>query len=349
MNDIEWKPLRIADAPALKRLGVYQGSKKKIEASIRHLLSLRDWECLIMDADDGEGQQQTGFIALVPDPFHAETGRLTLHTSDPKLLPAALETAIRSGFRKHPFLRIETWIPADRPDLAPLFESNGFHDDCLIQGSAFRKPGFADRRQMSILKTESQYPAVGLVPYKLGVLSVIGTETHIQRLDFHYFGEPVSQPDLNDVFHIDRLLDDQDRLKHDLERIKQVRQAQLPAMVRQAVSELDEYIAGTRAHFDVQLDLQCGSDFQRRVWELLSEIPYGTTVTYLDIALQMTENDLKKARSLTRAVGSACGANPVPILIPCHRVIGHDGRLTGYSGGIQNKEFLLDHEMFGLR
>lgn len=101
--------------------------------------------------------------------------------------------------------------------------------------------------------------------------------------------------------------------------------------------QLDAYFAGRLREFDLKLDLQ-GTPFQLSVWEQLKSIPYGQTVSYLDIA-----NQLNSPRS-TRAVGHANGKNPVSIIIPCHRVIGSSGSLTGYAGGIWRKKWLLEHE-----
>jgi O-6-methylguanine DNA methyltransferase len=122
---------------------------------------------------------------------------------------------------------------------------------------------------------------------------------------------------------------------------------QLPEELTKAVRELKEYFLKSRTKFTVRVNLPYGSDFQRHVWQELQKIPYGTTVSYEDIALALTGNDRVAARNLSRAVGSACSDNPIPILIPCHRVIGKDGRLVGFSGGVENKEFLLDHEILG--
>ncbi len=111
----------------------------------------------------------------------------------------------------------------------------------------------------------------------------------------------------------------------------------LPAPLVSCVQQLHEYFAGQRRSFEVPLDLK-GTPFQRRVWELLLHIPFGETRTYLDIALAL--GDVKAVR----AVGAANGQNPVPIIVPCHRVIGGDGTLIGYGGGLWRKEWLLAHE-----
>ncbi len=101
--------------------------------------------------------------------------------------------------------------------------------------------------------------------------------------------------------------------------------------------QLKEYFAGTRKEFDVPLDIE-GTDFQKRVWDELQKIPYGKTISYKTLAEKL--GDVKAIR----AVGKANGQNPIAIIIPCHRVIGADGSLTGYAGGLDIKEKLLHLE-----
>ena len=101
--------------------------------------------------------------------------------------------------------------------------------------------------------------------------------------------------------------------------------------------QLEEYFAGVRQNFDLPLD-PGGTDFQRWVWRALLDIPYGKAISYRELARRV---DRPKG---FQAVGQANGKNPLPILIPCHRVIGADGSLGGYSGGLDRKRFLLDLE-----
>lgn len=99
--------------------------------------------------------------------------------------------------------------------------------------------------------------------------------------------------------------------------------------------ELTEYFAGERTEFDVAIDLRTGTEFQRRCWEILSKIPYGELRTYQEVAIAAGRP------TAFRAVGQANHANPIPIVIPCHRVINADGHLGGYGGGLEMKEQLL--------
>ncbi|NIA68192.1 methylated-DNA--[protein]-cysteine S-methyltransferase [Pelagibius litoralis] len=105
----------------------------------------------------------------------------------------------------------------------------------------------------------------------------------------------------------------------------------------EARAQLDAYFAGALTVFDLPLEF-LGTDFQKSVWAALRRIPYGATVTYGDLARRIGRP------TASRAVGAANGANPLPIIVPCHRVIGSNKSLTGFGGGVPTKRFLLDHE-----
>jgi methylated-DNA-[protein]-cysteine S-methyltransferase len=105
----------------------------------------------------------------------------------------------------------------------------------------------------------------------------------------------------------------------------------------EAIKQLDEYFAGARKQFDLPLQ-PAGTAFQQKVWDQLIKIPYAETVTYLHMAKR-----LGNVKSI-RAAASANGKNPIGIIIPCHRVVGADGKLTGYAGGLHRKQWLLEHE-----
>jgi methylated-DNA-[protein]-cysteine S-methyltransferase len=113
-----------------------------------------------------------------------------------------------------------------------------------------------------------------------------------------------------------------------------------PEALAEPLRQFDEYFAGTRRRFELPLDLR-GTPFQRAVWDLLLAIPYGETTTYLRLAHALGRPER------VRAVGAAVGRTPVPIVVPCHRVLGSDGSLTGYGGGLQRKQALLDLERRG--
>lgn len=108
-------------------------------------------------------------------------------------------------------------------------------------------------------------------------------------------------------------------------------------LLKQTIKQLDEYFAGERKIFDLPIK-QSGTDFQQQVWQQLMNIDYGSTVSYAQLSNQM-KNPLA-----IRAIASANGKNSLWIVVPCHRVIGSDGSLTGYAGGLWRKQWLLEHE-----
>ncbi len=140
--------------------------------------------------------------------------------------------------------------------------------------------------------------------------------------------------DENGISEISVLGEGDSRAK--LEQAKQIT-TEIPAQLQECVSQLREYFEGERNHFDFKLNPQ-GTDFQQRVWQELLNIPFGKTLSYLDLSKKL--GDVKAIR----AVASANGRNPLWIVVPCHRVIGTDGSLTGYAGGLWRKKWLLEHE-----
>lgn len=161
-----------------------------------------------------------------------------------------------------------------------------------------------------------------IVESPLGPLFVGGTDAAVQRIDFLREGEDESA-------FVEQLRDD-------------TGDAPAPSAVAggAAAEQLREYFDGERAQFDLPLAPH-GTAFQRAVWRALEDIPHGETVSYGDIAAELGRAGMRTA---PRAVGSAVGRNPLSIVIPCHRVVGSDGSLTGYGGGLHRKRWLLDHE-----
>lgn len=113
--------------------------------------------------------------------------------------------------------------------------------------------------------------------------------------------------------------------------------SKIPKNLKQAVTQLNEYFEGKRKEFTFLINPQ-GTEFQQKVWQELLHIPFGKTMSYLDLSKKL--GDVKAIR----AVASANGKNPLWIVVPCHRIIGTDGSLTGYAGGLWRKKWLLEHE-----
>jgi methylated-DNA-[protein]-cysteine S-methyltransferase len=150
----------------------------------------------------------------------------------------------------------------------------------------------------------------------IGTLLIAGDDQTIRQIHFPKNGQPTSpEPDWS---------------------------ASARGAIAEAARQLQEYFAGRRVEFDLLLAPE-GTEFQRTVWRRLQEIPYGETISYGELAKRVGN---PKA---SRAVGAANGSNPIPIVIPCHRVIGASGKLTGFGGGLPTKEHLLALESKQLR
>lgn len=113
----------------------------------------------------------------------------------------------------------------------------------------------------------------------------------------------------------------------------------LEGMVAEVRNQLGEYFSGKRKVFDLPLELK-GTGFQKSVWQAVNEIPFGQTTTYMKLSQKLGNP------AAIRAVGAAIGANPVLVIVPCHRIIGTNGQLTGYAGGLERKQALLELEGF---
>lgn len=113
--------------------------------------------------------------------------------------------------------------------------------------------------------------------------------------------------------------------------------AKAHSSLKECIYQLEEYFKGLRKDFGLTLNPK-GTDFQKKVWNQLLTIPFGRTVSYLDVSKMLGD------ANATRAVGNANGSNPISIIVPCHRVIGVNGKLVGYGGGLWRKEWLLNHE-----
>ncbi|MFA1821752.1 methylated-DNA--[protein]-cysteine S-methyltransferase [Virgibacillus oceani] len=142
----------------------------------------------------------------------------------------------------------------------------------------------------------------------VGVLEIIGTDEAIYELNFT----------------------DKKQTENNLDQNH-------PSIFHRCSEQLDEYFQGKRKTFSIGYVLK-GTEFQKKVWNALTEIPYGKTGSYRDIAIAVN------SEKAVRAVGGANGKNKISIIIPCHRIIGANGKLTGYGGGLWRKEWLLKHE-----
>lgn len=274
--------------------------------------------------------------------LHASDNEISLETKK-----QVVDALLRLAFFSLNLHRISWIIPVSDKSAGEIALACGMRQEAVLEEAYCENDRFVDAGLFSLLATEYPDYSVAFVPYPHGVLAVRGSSAAVEGIRFYAYAQVIEDPFERRSAIRTGTADSSGRLLPQGAEAYLRGAQQLPDEVAKCVRELKEYFAKARTNFSVRVNFPYGSDFQRHVWQELQKIPYGSTVSYEDIALALTGNDKIAARNLSRAVGSACADNPIPILIPCHRVIGKDGRLVGFSGGVENKEFLLDHEIFG--
>lgn len=191
---------------------------------------------------------------------------------------------------------------------------------------------------------------VSFVKFKFGWLAVSGSQKGIRKIEFIRTGSKIKDVIVSVNAQYYGIVDEKGIVKpHEQVTVNIMDDEDIitPEPVIAATDQLESYLAGKQRKFNVDYDLEHFSSFQKRVWDAISNVPYGATSTYEDLAIKIAAPG-QRPHTLARAVGTACASNPLPLIVPCHRIIGKDGRLTGFNGGVDIKEYLLNHEMFGL-
>jgi len=375
-SDICMSPVRILDAPRLKAAGLSDLKTQEISAFLRESISDSS-KCLYLASLTADPNQEliafVGLQSIHPvhqnavifcrfsnqgcksSPADSSTANscvtTKINSSEKVLLKTTrrnvIDAILRIAFFTLHLHRVSWIIPASDTQAGEVALACGMRQEAVLEEALCEDESFVDAGLFSLLASEYPDYAVAFVPYPRGVLAVRGSSTAVEGVRFYTYGDKIKDNFEKRVAIRTGFADVCGKLMPQGSVIYIHPPVQLPEEVSKAVRELKEYFAKARTKFSIRVNFPYGSDFQRHVWQELQKIPYGTTVSYEDIALALTGNDKIAARNLSRAVGSACADNPVPILIPCHRVIGKDGRLVGFSGGVENKEFLLEHEIFG--
>lgn len=376
-SEISLSPVRILDAPRIKAAGLMDLKTQEISALLRESISDSSQSLYIASWTSDPGQGPLAFAGLTSiDPVHQNAAifcrfsrfentstlsgdcassasliALKCNTADKRpekeTRRKVIDAILRIAFFTLHLHRISWIIPTTDIQSGETAIACGMRQEAVLDEALYENNSFVDAGLFSILASEYPDYAVAFVPYPRGVLAVRGSSTAVEGVRFYTYGDKITDNFEKQVAIRSGFADSTGTLMPQGSVIYLHSSAHLPEEVAKSVRELKEYFAKARTKFTVQVNFPYGSDFQRHVWQELQKIPYGTTVSYEDIALELTGNDRIAARNLSRAVGSACADNPIPILIPCHRVIGKDGRLVGFSGGVENKEFLLEHEIFG--
>lgn len=345
-EDILLHKAKIADAGSLVKSGALPMTLKETQDFLR-IPQVREDVCDYCTSD---------FLARLTSVNNDETRRMVSiysGVSDESRLYQIMDELARKCFFRENIRKLSILITSEDTLLESVIMSIGYNQEALLRDEIMTvKDGrriYSDAGLFSIQRAEYTNYNVAFVPFQRGVVAISGGADYIDSVSFLSYDAPIEDLYVCECAWYQGLTSEEGTL---LPRSGFPRDYSMeyfsfmPAELVRTCDELREYFHKERETFDINVKLYDASEFQIAVWDALKTIPYGVTCSYEDIALKLTDNDLPRARKLTRAVGKACSENPVPIVVPCHRVIGKNGMLVGFSGGIEFKDFLLQNELF---
>ena len=358
-RDIFLSPIRVLDASLLKERGFFLHVTDDVTSFIRAVLADTRKKYFIATYEGEQGKTVIGVLGLnnisrmnnsAEAVFFFDSSDEGESNAQTDLQIIAMDHLLRHAFFELQIHRISMLIPVTDLHAETILSSCHMRQEALLEEAIRIDDVYVDGALFSLL--DSEYPdySVGFVPFKKGVIAIRGDNEVVESTHFLTYGKKVEGVLERNVAIRSGIADANGILKEaDAMEYSDLPDMAFPDEVKRCMQQIAEYFQKRRSDFSIHARPIRGSDFQKKVWEKVSNIPYGATCSYEDIALLLTGGDKSTAKNLTRAVGAACSDNPLPILVPCHRIIGKDGKLVGFSGGLEIKEFLLNHEMFGIR
>ena len=347
-DKIDLKKIHIADSSELRRRGLMEGTLKLIEDDIRSFGTGSQGEALLAC--------KAGVIYALVKLFRPDRKKCRAHIefvftpdANADTQSGVVDEVLRYCFREEYYHKVTVICNHGNEGLERILTGAGFIQEAVLRDEVRLKNGFEDAGLFAMMSYEYPRYNICFIPFERGVAMVCGGADFVDSVSLFHYGQKIDDPFAFNIAAGLGLLDgngciarnDDGRYNLGKEQL-----AYLPEELAKAYTELREYFDSMRAGFDIRVRFSTGTTFQKKVWNALGTIPYGGTASYEDIALKLTDGNLKDARKITRAVGAACSDNPVAVIVPCHRVIGKDGSIVGYAAGIDIKDYLLLHESF---
>ena len=345
---IDLRKIHIGDSSELRRRGLMEGTIKYIEDDIRSLGTGSQGEAMIASK---EGVIYALVKLFRPDRRNCRAHIEFVFTNDANAdtQSGVVDEVLKYCFLSQYYHKVTVICNHGNEGLERILTGAGFIQEAVLKDEVRLKTGFEDAGLYAMLSYEYPRYNICFVPFERGVAMVSGGQDFIDSIKLFHYGQILEDPFAHNIAASLDLLDGNGGLARNDDGKYNLEEEQLPYLpdeLAKAYVELREYFDSARSGFDINVRFSIGTPFQKKVWNALTAIPYGGTASYEDIALKLTGGDLKEARKITRAVGAACSDNPVSVVVPCHRVIGKDGSIVGYSAGIDIKDYLLLHESF---
>ncbi len=350
--------LRLADvsAPWAAELGWTVRSPQALLDKARTLLQQCERSVWITGRTSGSRQVMTALFGLQAIDKDSRHHWLHFFPVQRHLDKHTLQQVIDQAMNQGDVFRLDLAVDPGHSRLLALLEETGWQQEGRLR-SAHHDPDqgrHLDRLLYALLRPDQDLVSVALVPFRLAVLALISNRQALTEATFIRYGQPCASARLQEVLAKADLLDARGAL---LEREAVAKTLapggcwmtdRAPAFLGQAVEQLKAYFKGQRSGFEVPLAFGQASRFQQDVWQALMAIPHGQTRSYAAVATAVSGGNEQEGLKKARAVGAACSANPLALFVPCHRVVGKGGKLVGFTGGLDIKEYLLAHEILGL-
>lgn len=347
-DKIDLRELHISDSSELRRRGLMEGTLKLIEDDIRSLVTGSMGEALLALKD--------GVIYAMIKLFRPDRKNVRAHiefvfTNDANAdtQSGVVDAVLHYCFMVEYYHKVTVICNNGNEGLERILLGAGFLQEAVLRDEVRVKNGFEDAGLFAMLSYDYPKYNVSFVPFERGVAVIYGGEDYVDSVKLYHYGQILEDQFAINIAGSLGLLDGNGGLMRNEDgryNLEEDQLAFLPFELAKASVELREYFENSRSGFDVNVEFTSGTPFQKKVWNALKSIPYGGTASYEEIALKVTDGNLQEARKITRAVGAACSDNPVAVIVPCHRVIGKDGSIVGYSAGIDIKDYLLLRESF---
>ena len=239
-------------------------------------------------------------------------------------------------------------VPAHYENLLKLLRTKGFQElsEAINLGPSSEAGDDTWLKLFVIGKTTNWPNTWVFIPTEIAVFAVYGDKNYISQTKWIPYDRYIEDIFIRSLSIQDGIANSNGYMKkyEESKESYKISDRSIPDALQEAKTQAEEYFSGRRDSFDLPLKINSGTNFQRRVWENSQKILYGTTWSYEELAIELSDGE-EEGKNLSRAVGAALGKNPLCVLIPCHRIIAKDGKLQGYKYGVEVKDWLLAHEM----
>ena len=260
-----------------------------------------------------------------------------------------LSFLLYEGFHRRKFHKLNLCVNERDAHMIELLDLYQWNREGVFRDHFSESGQYSSGIQYAILKNDFSLYSTSLIPFLNGYLAVQATNDAVFGVSILKEGEPVPEF-IAENDETGSRISEKNKIKRPSDPHQIIYSAKAYPYLRYASSQLFEYTSGNRKQFELSFEFSGATDFQQQVWNATIQVPFGQTRTYEEIARKLKPKDKNTdVRLLSRAVGTALGKNAIMIAIPCHRVIGKDGKLKGFAGGLEVKDYLLSHEMLSLK